>query len=148
MRAKDSRVYLIKSETDLNRLYDDIEKALVDSEIEVCWSEYVPKRSLAQNRLLWAYYTDIGKQIGQHPEDCHLYYRAKFLPVEHKKIFEGAFNALASTTKLNMKDFADYLMKIEVHAAENGLTLYAPHYRELALYGEKGCPKKNVLQKC
>jgi len=66
-----------------------------------------------------------------------LYYRAKFLPVTHKQIFEGAFNALASTTKLTTIEFTDYIMKIELHAAENGLTLYAPHYRDLALYGEK-----------
>ncbi len=36
-----------------------------------------------------------------------------------------------------IEKFAEYLTKIELHAAENGLTLYAPHYRDLALYGEK-----------
>lgn len=137
MRSENQRVYLIKSEEDLNRLYDDIEKELIYGPIEVIWGEYVPKRTVAQNRLLWAYYTDIAKQIGQTPEDMHLYYRAKFLPITEKKIFEGAFNALSSTTKLNVKEFAEYLTKIELHAAENGLTLYAPYYRDLALYGEK-----------
>lgn len=137
MRTKDSRVYLIKSETDLNRLYDDIEKALVDGEIEVEWSEYVPKRSIAQNRLLWTFYTHIGDKIGCTSNQMHLYYRNEFLSPKLVTIIDKTFYELPSTTELSMKEFADYLLNIEAHAAEHGYSLPAPPYRDLALYGEK-----------
>lgn len=137
MHSKDSRVYLIKSEEDLNRLYDDIERELVHGPIEVTWGEYVPKRTLAQNRLMWAYYTDIGKQIGHTSNEVHLYYRSKFLQPRLVTVLDKTFMELPSTTELSTKDMVDYLTQIEIHAAEHGYQLSAPYFRELALYGEK-----------
>lgn len=137
MRTKDSRVYLIKSETDLNRLYDDIEKALLHGDVEVEFGDYVPKRSLDQNRLMWAYLTAIGNMIGHTANEMHLYYRSKFLKPALKVIMGQTFYELPSTTDLSVKEMAEYITNIEVHAAENGYVLPAPHYREFALYGEK-----------
>lgn len=137
MRSKDSRVYVVKSEEDLNRLYDDIERELIHGAIEVVWGEYVPKRSLAQNRLLWAYYTDVGKQIGHTPNEVHLYYRSKFLTPRLVTVLDKTFMELPSTTELSIKEMVDYLTQIEIHAAEHGYELSAPYFRELALYGEK-----------
>lgn len=137
MRSKDKRVYLIRTEADLNRLYDEIEKLILDGEVEVEFGFYVPKRTIAQNKLLWAYYEDIGRQIGYTSKDIHLYYRSEFLKPKLKTILDRTMYELPSTTELSTKEFAEYLTNIEVHAAQHGYSLSAPHYRDLALYGEK-----------
>lgn len=136
VRSKDSRVYLIKSEDDLNRLYDDIERELIHGAIEVEWGEYVPKRSLAQNRLMWAFYTDIAKQCGHTAKDMHLYLRSEFLVPVLKTICGKVFYELPSTTDLSIKDMAEYLKNIEAHALINGYWLRTPHYRDFAINGE------------
>lgn len=76
------------------------------------------KRSLDQNRLLWALLSDIsehawvdGRQFSR--DAWHEHFRAMFLP----KIESPSGSYPVSTTSLTVREFTDYINRIESYAA-------------------------------
>lgn len=134
MSSPDSTVFIIRDEADLNHAYDFAEEFLkIHPEVEIEVSPYKPQRTVLQNRLLWHYYTEIGKQIGCTKNQMHLFYRNEFLGPKLVEVMGKCFNELPSTQDLNTKEMVEYITNIEIHAAENNLTLSAPAYRDDAI---------------
>lgn len=75
------------------------------------------KRTLPQNRLLWAYMEIISRETGDDPVSLHEFFKAKLLPpriltIRGKSGREQSIEVPASTTKLSKADFGEYLDRI------------------------------------
>lgn len=100
------------------------------------------KRSLPQNNLYWEWMTRLGQHFSKSgakysSEEMHDLMRHKFLGYVNKKIGNTELQPqLRSTTDLTKKEFSEYMMKIEVWAAEHGCLLPYPADNEYASYRE------------
>jgi len=96
---------------------------LLDSDDPDNWQVLIKKRadsrSVEQNARLWSLYTSIGNYLGYTAEEMHHYFGHKFL-YEEKYVNREIIPFVKSTTKLSVKDMADYQMKIEAFAANLG----------------------------
>ena len=70
-------------------------------------------RTKSQNRLYWMYLTLISASTGHEPEELHMYFKRKFLPVVEMDIMGERIKKVISTRELDIFDFKEYLDKIE-----------------------------------
>lgn len=88
-----------------------------------------PKRSDAQNRLMWPYLTEISQQLTWHgqkysPDDwkdflMHQLGRGRWMPAE-----EGGMVPIGMrTSELSKDEFSDLIVVIQSFAARNGVVL-------------------------
>lgn len=100
------------------------------------------KRSAAQNRLLWRWYSEIsaqylveGKRLSK--DEWHHLCAMKFLGVKIIEIGGKAYPMpLKSTTELKVGEFSEYLLEIESEFLPKGVVLTFPDDYGLAM-GEK-----------
>ena len=81
------------------------------------------KRSIEQNRRMWAVLNEIASQVRvdgrlHRPETWHELYKARFLPCETAWICGQLVSVPESTTGLTVKQFAQYMTQIEAHATQ------------------------------
>lgn len=96
---------------------------LLDSDDPDNWQVLIKKRadsrSVEQNARLWSLYTSIGNYLGYTAEECHELFGYKFLLIE-KYVGKNKITKILSTTKLSVKDMAEYQEKIEAFASHLG----------------------------
>jgi hypothetical protein len=96
---------------------------LLDSDDPDNWQVIIKKRadsrSVEQNARLWSLYTSIGNYLGYTAEEIHQLMGFKFLLIE-KYVGRDKITLVRSTTKLNVKEMAEYQEKIEAWAANMG----------------------------
>jgi len=84
-------------------------------------------RSNAQNNLYWEWVSLVSDELGYTKDETHALLRDKFLGYNEYKNKKGSeIKELRSTTKLNTKDFTNYLEQIDILMAEYGITLPRP----------------------
>lgn len=121
---------------------------------EVVIREYKVDRSLAQNSLYWKWLDIAGRDFGytsdEWHDECRLMFLAKIFeanPDRHPALIETLKNlrivakqdmqlgvslhrqyilGAVSTTDASVKEFTEYLNRIDKHAAENGVVLPLP----------------------
>jgi hypothetical protein len=76
-------------------------------------------RSLEQNSRLWELYTSVGNYLGYSAQDTHELLGYKFLLIE-KNVGREKITKVQSTTKLSVKEMAEYQEKIEAFASNLG----------------------------
>ena len=100
------------------RLHD-----LVDAEPEKNWQVIIKERhsdrSVEQNARLWDIYTSVGEYLGYTPQEIHELMGYKFL-LEEKTVNRERITKIRSTTKLSVKEMADYQTKVEAFASNLG----------------------------
>ena len=78
------------------------------------------KRSNEQNERLWGYlYPSIGNYLGLTQREVHNMCKYQFLRSE-MVINDEVITVLKSTTKLSVKEFTDYMEKVEMWAGQQG----------------------------
>jgi len=78
------------------------------------------KRSNEQNERLWGYlYPSIGNYLGLTQREIHNMCKYQFLRSE-MVINDEVITVLKSTTKLSVKEFTDYMEKVEMWAGQQG----------------------------
>lgn len=96
---------------------------LLDSDDPDNWQVIIKKRadsrSVEQNARLWSLYTSIGNYLGYTAEEVHQLMGFKFLLIE-KYVGKDKITLVRSTTKLNVKEMAEYQEKIEAWASNMG----------------------------
>ena len=96
---------------------------LLDSDDPDNWQVLIKKRadsrSVEQNARLWSLYTSIGNYLGYTAEEVHQLMGFKFLLIE-KYVGKDKITLVRSTTKLNVKEMAEYQEKIEAWASNMG----------------------------
>jgi len=84
--------------------------ALKDGAVEITISNWNPKRSGQQNRLMWLWFTIIGKHIGYTPSQVKGVMQAKFLVVEEVSETTGEiFQRVLGTSELDKTDMTIFL---------------------------------------
>lgn len=88
----------------------------------------VRKRSVAQNRLMWLWFTCLESETGQPAQDIHDYYCLKFLSRDVIDISTGAITRVGGhTSTLSTEAFTIFLNQVHSDAAtELGITLPSP----------------------
>jgi hypothetical protein len=87
---------------------------------KIVFYEQTEKRSNEQNERLWGYlYPNIGRHFGYNSSDIHNICKYKFLKTE-VVVENEVIPVLKSTTKLNVKEFTEYMENVEQWAIENG----------------------------
>ena len=87
------------------------------------------KRSIAQNDLMWMWFTCIERETGTSKDDVYMYYCKKFLmkTIQVGDKMERIYN---TSSKLNTLQMTDFLNKIQADAAsELGIRLPLPDDR-------------------
>ena len=79
-------------------------------------SEYVDERTIDQNKFYWKLLEIIANEIGYEPEEMHEVYKYKFLQKTFTDSNGNLIRGVSSTTKLNVKEFTEYIDKIRRHA--------------------------------
>lgn len=90
-----------------------------DANWQVLIKERNTDRSVEQNARLWELYTSVGNYLGYSAEDMHDLMGYKFLLIE-KWVGRDKVTKVQSTTKLSIKDMAEYQEKIEAWASHLG----------------------------
>lgn len=86
--------------------------------------EHKSKRSLAQNRLLWSWHAEVQRHLGESTgtwhavEDIHEYIVRSLLPLRTVEIGGKAMRMRASTSRLRVAQFTDFLRRYEEHARD------------------------------
>lgn len=80
-------------------------------------------RTKKQNNYYWGcVLEDIGKHVGEHPEDLHEIFKAKFL--RRKRLWRGQeLVTLGSTSKLTSDEFGEYIQRCIQEGAEMGVVV-------------------------
>lgn len=87
------------------------------------------KRSIAQNDLMWMWFTCIERETGTSKDDVYMYYCKKFLmkTIQVGDKMERIYN---TSSKLNTLQMTDFLNKIQADAAQElGIRLPLPEDR-------------------
>jgi hypothetical protein len=101
--------------------YPDADKAIIEIKDDK------ESRSVKQNRLYWEWIgTVISPELGYTKDETHAILRDKFLGYTETTTKLSVIKELRSTTKLNVKEFKDYLEQIDILMSEYGIILPRP----------------------
>jgi len=78
-------------------------------------------RSVEQNKRYWKLITELGSFLGYDEGEMHELMKYKFLSYKQEMLGD-AMVVIPSTSKLNIKEFVDYLSKVEIFASSLGFT--------------------------
>jgi len=122
---------------------------LFSQDKEAVINEYLPPRTLSQNRLMWLWFECIMRETGNDKNYIHKFYVQQFLPkVEFyvNVLLKIKCETQQGTSDLNRKQFKEFLDKVKLHAEETfsneGKAFYLPrpednHFKEFQeFYGK------------
>jgi hypothetical protein len=117
----------IESSLDKERAINKIKSLNLDKPWSVDIKPYKKNRSLAQNKLYFMWMKIIGDEIGYTSEEIHAIMADRFLTTEFVEYGGNKIKRDKSTSKLNTKEFTEYLESIDRWAAgEMGIVLPSP----------------------
>ena len=99
-------------------------------------------RSIKQNKLYWQWLSCF-EETGNTKDAMHNYLREMYLGCEFEKVKGHTIKILPSTTKLKVKEFAEYLLKIDILAQDMGLILPRPEDLYYDSIGRKSGEQEN-----
>ncbi|MCK5604496.1 hypothetical protein KAR91_21580 [Candidatus Pacearchaeota archaeon] len=118
---------IIHNEIDKDRVIKHVQALNIDKPWSVDIKPYKKNRSLSQNKLYFLWLNTIGNDIGYTTDELHAIMADKFLPDEIVEYGGKQIKKDKSTSRLNTKEFTEYLEKIDrFAAAELGIVLPSP----------------------
>ena len=78
---------------------------------DVSIKEHKDSRSIQQNKMYWALITELGSFLGYGSEEMHAMMAYKYLSYKNELLGDEVV-VVPSTTKLNIKQFAEYYDKV------------------------------------
>lgn len=118
--------FIIDSKEARKRVADYVARLTASPLMCVEVKPYKKNRSVAQNRLLWLFYSEIAKHIGTTPEELHEEMKVRVLGVEQKVILGKEIIQPKSTTKLDVQGMTNFLEAVEALARELNVVLPIP----------------------
>lgn len=124
----DGQAFILRDNTIRQNAQRFIQALNLDSKVwQVEIKPYRKNRSKAQNRLYWKWLTLIGSELGYQRDEMHAIMADMFLEPITVQAMGKTICVAPSTTKLNTKEFTQYLEQIEIFASsEFGITLPRP----------------------
>lgn len=122
MEKRDGKVWL---DTDLDFLFS----TLRNGRYIISVKRASERRTIAQNDLMWSWFSCIEEETGTAKNDVYMYYCKKFL-CKVVSVGERMEKIYQTSSMLNTVQMADFLKKIQADAAaELGITLPIPEDR-------------------
>ena len=122
MEKRDGKVSL---DTDLEFLFS----TLRNGRYIISVKRASERRTIAQNDLMWSWFSCIEEETGTAKNDVYMYYCKKFL-CKVVSVGERMEKICQTSSMLNTAQMADFLKKIQADAAaELGITLPIPEDR-------------------
>ena len=94
---------------------------------DVSIREHKDSRSIQQNKRYWALITELGSFLGYNTEEMHAMMAYKYLSYKNELLGDEVV-VVPSTTKLNIKQFAEYYDKVCQFAYTLGFKLDLEQY--------------------
>ena len=123
-------IYIIKPDTNvMKNLMVDLGNLNPHKAWQVEVKEYNKKRSNPQNALMWKWINIISGYTGYTEEELHEGFKRNYIGADSgKDMFGNEYIKAKSSTKLNTKEFSEYMNKIEQFALLNDIRLPTPDY--------------------
>ena len=100
---------------------------------EVIIKPYKKNRSLEQNALYWVWIEFMSKLSDMPKNQFHHLLATQYLEPDIYEMGGHVYTRVRSTTELSVAEFNEYLMHIEVFAAETGTVLPQPEGYKIAM---------------
>ena len=113
--------YKVTSEEELEHARKQIGELDLSKAWEIEVKPFSFNRSVEQNKRYWKLITELGSFLGYDEGEMHELMKYKFLSYKQEMLGD-AMVVIPSTSKLNIKEFVDYLSKVEVFASSLGFT--------------------------
>lgn len=94
---------------------------------DITLQEHKDSRSIQQNKMYWALITEMGSYLGYNTEEMHSMMAYKYLSYKQELLGDEVV-IVPSTTKLNIKQFAEYYDKVCQFAYTLGFRLDLEQY--------------------
>ena len=120
------RYFTLRTENDKPGIIAFIERLPEGRKYDISVTRHRVQRCLPQNRAYWLWLTCIADETGNDKDYLHRFFGEKFLPVKERVVFGEVIREPISTKKLDTAQFTQYLEKIRVFAAEEGIVLPNP----------------------
>ena len=114
---------IVQSDAGFEKAVAQLRRALSAGAIVIEAYRYDPKRSVDQNRRLWAIYRAVGKEWDMRAEAVHEFCRHEFLGSDFVEIGQSMHEISRSTAKLSKSEFAYYMEQVEAWACELGVQM-------------------------
>ena len=119
--------YKVTSEEELEHVRKQIGELDLSQAWEVEVKPFAFNRSTQQNRRYWKIIQELGSYLGYDEGEMHELMKYKFLSYKQEMLGDEMV-VIPSTSKLNIKEFVDYLSKVEVFASSLGFNLNGGNY--------------------
>ena len=116
------RRYKVTSSEELEHLRKQIGELDLSKAWEVEVKPFAFNRSTAQNKRYWALIQELGSFLGYDEGEMHELLKYKFLSYKQEMLGDEMI-VIPSTSKLTIKEFVEYLSKVERFASELGFQL-------------------------
>ena len=119
--------YKVTSEEELENVRKQIGELDLSKAWEVEVKPFAFNRSTQQNKKYWKLIGELGSFLGYDEGEMHELMKYKFLSYKQEMLGDEMV-VIPSTSKLTIKEFVEYLNKVERFAIELGFTLDVSQY--------------------
>ena len=117
----------ITSEEDVENVRHQIGELDLTKAWEVEVKPFAFNRSTQQNKKYWSLIGELGSFLGYDEQEMHELMKYKFLSYKQEMLGDE-MTVVPSTSKLTIKEFVEYLEKVERFAVSLGFTLDVSQY--------------------
>lgn len=114
--------FKVTSEEDVENLRRFVGELDLSKAYEVEIKPFAFNRSTQQNKKYWKLIGELGSFLGYDEGEMHELMKYKFLSYKQEMLGDEMV-VIPSTSKLTIKEFVEYLSKVERFAMELGFTL-------------------------
>ena len=119
--------FKVTSEEDVENLRRFVGELDLSKAYEVEIKPFAFNRSTQQNKKYWALIGELGSFLGYSESEMHELMKYKFLSYKQEMLGDE-MTVVPSTSKLTIKEFVEYLEKVERFAVSLGFTLDVSQY--------------------
>jgi len=112
---------ILKSKEDVEQIQSLCGKLDFRKAWEVEVKPFSFSRSAEQNKRYWKLIKELGDYLGYAESEMHELMKYKFLSYKQEMLGEE-IPVIPSTSTLTIKEFVEYLSKVEIFASEHGFT--------------------------
>ena len=119
--------YKVTSEEELEHLRKQIGELDLSQAWEVEVKPFAFNRSVQQNRRYWKLIQELGSYLGYDEGEMHELMKYKFLSYKQEMLGDEMV-VIPSSSNLTIKEFVDFLSKVERFASSLGFNLNGGNY--------------------
>ena len=109
----------VTSEEELEHARRQIGELDLSKQWDIEVKEFKSNRSTAQNKRYWRLINELGSFLGYEPEEMHQMMKYKYLSYKQEMLGDEMV-VVPSSSKLTIKEFVDFLSKVERFASTLG----------------------------